>query len=388
MQDFILNHTTCGKIIGEKMYFSDGGFNGLFCMDLQSEQCGFIDFFKGEEIDEYHLHKNCVLYREWLFFLPQRSRFIHAYNIKTGEQNNIFMDRQEDRKQRFLYETMQCGCYLYHVPIDTDTPLLRLNMDRQILEEDHRFSDWCRKHMPDIDRKLGARWAFKGEDIYAVVFDSDLVIRWNITLGEGQIYHTAEHLFGISNAADGFWLLTMTSGSIFFWAPDQGIKAYAGTQEAFEIKPYNHIIDTGRITVAVPTKGDDLQIRTKDGLFKSYHLRQYLSFGFQEEMGFYGFDSDDRRICLFLSSGQGAVVLDIENQKISWISMRLEDPEQVGRIETERIKKRVRNGEIIGECKWWSLENLIADVKEYEPDHMETNMEFGKTIYKELCKRT
>lgn len=91
---------------------------------------------------------------------------------------------------------------------------------------------------------------------------------------------------------------------------------------------------------------------------------------------------------MFLSSGQGAVVLDIENQKISWISMRLEDPEQVGRIETERIKKRVRNGEIIGECKWWSLENLIADVKEYEPDHMETNMEFGKTIYKELCKRT
>ncbi len=391
MQENIINYTTCGKMIEDRLYFSERNFNGLFCYNMKSKECEFIACFKGEDISEFDLHKNCILYNEQLFFIPQRSNFIHVYHMKTGEQRNILISKQKNRKPQFLYEVLQYGSCLYNIPISIEQPLIRLDMNRQIVEEDYRFSQWCKKQLSNTKVLLGPRAAYKGNDIYVVLFETNIILRWNIFSGEGKVYQSVDGLFGISNASDGFWLLTLKCSEILHWNPENGIQSYAGTQEIFDKKPYNHVVEIEGYTIVIPTKGDNLWIKSnEENVFTKFYFKTELAFDYRE-LEFYGFDVDGGKLCLFFSIGRGVIVLDIKNKSAEWLLIQLENCEAIKRIETVRrveiAKKRLQEGHTVWEFEEWSLKDLIINLAFSENSYMKRMEESGGIIYQSLYKK-
>lgn len=75
----------------DKIWISSMAFNALYCHDINKNKTHFVAKFPMEEAGEWKLHGDAVKCGDEIYFLPDRSSYIHVFNIVSGKLESYDM---------------------------------------------------------------------------------------------------------------------------------------------------------------------------------------------------------------------------------------------------------------------------------------------------------
>lgn len=79
----------------DKVWISVMEFNALYCYDLKTRLSNYIGAFPGEKNSVWKMHGSSLLVENKIFFLPDRSRFIHIVDTETGNIQKLEVHSKE-----------------------------------------------------------------------------------------------------------------------------------------------------------------------------------------------------------------------------------------------------------------------------------------------------
>lgn len=90
-------------IIDGVMWISNRNYNGLYCWKIEEKSATFMGEFPLENRNEWRLHSSAVYCDKKIFFLPDRSRYIHVYDTEQKAFDTIDLYCQERFLTRFAF---------------------------------------------------------------------------------------------------------------------------------------------------------------------------------------------------------------------------------------------------------------------------------------------
>ncbi len=201
------------------IWFSSMTFNGLYRYCIKEKKTDFIGSFPKEKHNEWRLHGKALKVDEEIFFLPNRSRYIHVYDIKRQQifTYDMKINGRINCKNAVLYKGS-----IYFVSENPEITLCQINIEtKQIKKYVIDLNDYKGGICPDeviLNGKL-----------YLACVCKNIVIEYNL---DSKTYR----LYKISKSFQGFG--TIAYDGKFFWFSDSKniLKWNKGTEsvESFE----------------------------------------------------------------------------------------------------------------------------------------------------------
>lgn len=92
-----------GVIIDDVMWISNRNYNGLYCWKMDEDCAKFMGEFPLENKNEWRLHSSAVLSDKKIYFLPDRSNYIHIYDMDQNVFDTIDLNCHERLLTRFAF---------------------------------------------------------------------------------------------------------------------------------------------------------------------------------------------------------------------------------------------------------------------------------------------
>lgn len=156
-----------------KVFFSAFLVNGLFVMDLNTNEVKYLKMFDKEKMKE-RLHRRAFIYRNEAWFIPQEAEFIACVNLETLDisyyrppykQANFDFEKDRYFHTYFSGNVIQ-DRFLFLVPGDIDTVSV-IDMETHKIVELYRNDDINAKQFSDVLVINDELWIFpwKGKSI-------------------------------------------------------------------------------------------------------------------------------------------------------------------------------------------------------------------------------
>ncbi|MBP3819023.1 MAG: hypothetical protein J6H31_12065 [Butyrivibrio sp.] len=205
---------SAGAIVGKKIYFSDGFLNALIEGDIRTGECVYIGKFPGEENSIRHLHRNAVLHDECIVFGPDKGKYIHIYDINSGEIRGIKIFRSSNSEFVFSNSFID-GDDLWIFPGNIEQPILKVNL---VSGEEEKYDNLVTVIGDKRSRQSCAVLnAIKYEKrIYAPIFGTSSMVVFEMDTGKVSVKDLPiENMFFVFLINNKKWI--STRDSIFEW---------------------------------------------------------------------------------------------------------------------------------------------------------------------------
>lgn len=341
-----INNTFIGKVVENKFYFSERNFNGLFCFDLLTKECEFIDYFIGESKAAMLIHKVCVFYKGKLFFMPERSRFIHIYDIRTGIQSCIDLGNETGY---CIYDYVVDNNFLYYFQIKP-VSVVQIDMENNTMKTDDNFPKWYNSMFGNTEYSLSGRLAYLNGKVYIPTSNANLIIEWDIRNNEGNVYETdISNLVNICIGKDGFWITDIDTYNVYLWNPNSETFVYdcgeliedKNIPSYFDKIVYNHVIELEKHIIIVLRWLGYILIRDNENTtFRAVKMPSDNNLK-QDELynvyGMFGYDIDDKYLYIF--SSKGLITLEKKTLEVTLTPIVFKNPAQVEMIKIGALEE-------------------------------------------------
>jgi len=244
-----------GEIIDNKLYYSHSNFNGLFCLDIDTQENKFICFFD----DEYCIkrkHNKSIRWESSIVFLPGRGNFIDIFNVETKKITKIKLKRYSNSGDIANGVRIK-GNKLIIVPFfmrphKFELPIYQIDLENKKVVERWDINKII-KDKYKVDREVCLHVSDDSEDnMWMIVLSTNIVISLQIDTGKVDVYETQiSDLYDICNIDNDLFLIN-ESGNIFLWDFNKN-KAIAVVDFGIsERMPYRRIIKNGNVFYAIP----------------------------------------------------------------------------------------------------------------------------------------
>lgn len=321
------NHTfSAAKIVGDNLFFSEYRFNGLFCMNLATKQISFVCFFEGEEVLAYGLHKCCILHNKKLFFLPERAKGIHIYDMENKQQHLIQLDEDTRASLGFYSDVIMQDDILWIFPLNSKQPLMKLDVQTLQLEQDWDFTQGCTNYWAESADVFFVRLCARDNSVFLCGYDSNKIIEWNMetkTFTEHKL--SMDYLFSISLCKNKFWLTNLRDGDILCWTPEDGEIYYHTEIKCESGRAFNNVIEVNDAIFIIPAFAEDILVWNvgKEEFQNCLKYDSAIEFGmYGMPIRFFGYDIVADSVFLFPFGGNG--LLEINTKKTEMLFAPLE----------------------------------------------------------------
>lgn len=141
----------CGVLQENTIWAPDEKYNGLYKIDLFQNRAELVAHFEGEGILAEALYHRVIFYKEKLYLIPWKAKYIAVYHIKTGEMKYLIPDGKTLDGMYKFGEAIQYKQYLFLFPAYA-SEIVRIDME----------SDKMDYFTPELLKKLE-----KVTDVYA-----------------------------------------------------------------------------------------------------------------------------------------------------------------------------------------------------------------------------
>lgn len=111
---------------GDKIWFSIGNFNGLYCYDKKTEKTLYKGVFPKEKITETRLYGGVIKIENKLFFSPVKAKNIAIYDIKVENFILIPIEYKVEKDFR-CFNIARWNNYVYFISTAFQPLIIRLN---------------------------------------------------------------------------------------------------------------------------------------------------------------------------------------------------------------------------------------------------------------------
>lgn len=200
--------------IGNRIYFLNMTFNGLFYLDICDMSIHFEHLFSEIPAEMIRLTGNSLYYENAIYFFPSMSNFIMRYDLMKCQERIIdIKDFNEDHFLIIGYVLRQNKVYMF--PHNLCKGVYVFDLQRQMVERDEELSLLFRSgfycgvtFLVRENRVLLSR--FSANEIIEVDLDSKKIVYSKKFEDYMQIYSV--YFDGIH-----YWILQMKSSEIYKW---------------------------------------------------------------------------------------------------------------------------------------------------------------------------
>lgn len=177
-----------GAYLDGFVWFSNFHSNGLFRINVISKRLEFVDFFPGESIDSFFLHKRCFAYNGKLIFLPAQSKNIIVYDVLSKMFDAIPLGIEIEGEA--IIDAVRINSNIIMFPKKSKCTPLVFDINLQSIKIEKEFADLLDMY---VDADMTSKFFRVCENdgcIYMPLKDTDLIGEWNIKTGKFVVNHT------------------------------------------------------------------------------------------------------------------------------------------------------------------------------------------------------
>ena len=188
-------------IDGSQIWISAMGYNGLYLYDIEKKETRFIGSFPMEEHDKWRMHGKAIRVNEEIYFIPDRSRYVHVYNLETQQISSYFPGECERMEcKNVVYNKGK----IYFVSDVSKIILYSMDVDTKIIES--YLID-----IKDYNGGICSDIVVTDDKLYMACKQLNMVIEYRLNLDTYRF---------LTIASDGNGFGTMNYDGDFFWFSD------------------------------------------------------------------------------------------------------------------------------------------------------------------------
>lgn len=208
---------TCGAKYGDVIYASARKFNGLVKVQINNGKTEYVSEFPSEEGIIENQHSRAYIYRNDIFFFPAFGKYIHIYNLDTGNMTEYLLDRQ-------LYKGEYCALLsderVFMIPKKIGGNILKFDLNKR---ESSVLLSWetLDNYIPKTVIYTFLHVVILENKVYLPIYDSSSIICLDLKTLEIEVKKVnVDRLLGAFGGTEDVFLLTNDSSAVFKWNPD------------------------------------------------------------------------------------------------------------------------------------------------------------------------
>lgn len=234
MEKFTLDFEAIAFVSDNIGFASAYEFNGLYKVDIASEECEFISIFPQEKLDGKRIHCTAKYIMGKVYFIPASGKFISIYNIEKNELIQIAVPECKQmpvfykKRYRFINGVLN-GENLWLVP-STYPGIVQLNL---ISNKMTIHDQW----VPEEGYFFRNSLCVKNSTFYIANGNGNMVLAFNMENAQASIYHIGKNNAGIMSMCmeqNNMWMAPRLKGPIIRWNIESNeVKEYFLYLDAF-----------------------------------------------------------------------------------------------------------------------------------------------------------
>lgn len=208
---------SCGAKYGDNIYASARKFNGLVKIQINNGETEYVSKFPSEEEIIENQHSRAYAYRNEIFFFPAFGKYIHIYNLDTGNMTKYVLDRQ-------LYKGEYCALLndeiVVMIPKKIGGNILKFDLNKR---ESSVLLFWetLGDYFPKTAIYTFLRMVILRNKLYLPIYDSSSIICLDLNSLEIEVKRVkVDRLLGAVGGTEDIFLLTNDSSAVFKWNPE------------------------------------------------------------------------------------------------------------------------------------------------------------------------
>lgn len=206
----------CGAIQSNAMWVPSEDHNGLYRIDMLTNKAQYITCFEEEGIFCKELYHRIVLYKDKLFLIPWRAKYIAVYHIKSGEKEYLIPDYESTADLPKFSEAVQYEKYLFLFPARVSV-IVRLDMETGEMK---CFNECCRE-LEQITYRYATFFngICEGNKAWVTSRKSNCLIEFDMKQEENKKYFlecSKNELIDIASDGQQFYVLNK-AGEVISW---------------------------------------------------------------------------------------------------------------------------------------------------------------------------
>lgn len=207
----------------DKIWFAANRFNGLFCMDKETQKILWKGLFPNERYSQDNMFLNLVLIREKIYCIPYYAKAIAVYNIKEDKFESIQLDKDkmQCREGGGLFAGVKrCGDYLFMFPAFSKA-IVRLDTNTQELLYITDWTEQIEKNGYNENEFYFLKQCVVNDNkMYVPFCNAEVILELDYNSLKSKIHKVGSEKTGYSGIAyDGkdFWMSAREFGDLIRW---------------------------------------------------------------------------------------------------------------------------------------------------------------------------
>lgn len=190
----------CGTVIGEKIYFSEKDFGGIFSYNLKSKttQTEKVIF------EKKRIYRSCVNKDGKVYFITQDGNFIDIYDVHDNTIKGVMIGRDKNAN---ISSINIYGNKILLSPYNRDCSPYWFDIDSGKLYMDDKLFGWI-KNAPGENRRIFSKGCIRNDSVYFGIFRTNKVLRYFLDSAEMEIIDTnVKDIYTVQVTDTGIWVL-------------------------------------------------------------------------------------------------------------------------------------------------------------------------------------
>lgn len=206
----------CGAVQNNIMWVPSENHNGLYRIDMLTNKAEYVTYFEEDGMFNKELYHGIVLYKDKLFLIPWRAKYIAVYHIKNGEKEYLIPEYESTEGLPKFSEAVQYKQYLFLFPARVSA-IVRLDMETGEMEY---FNECCRELEQITDRyAMFLSGTCEGDKAWVASRKSNCLIEFDMKQKESKKYFlgcSENELVDIISTGEQFYVLNK-AGEVISW---------------------------------------------------------------------------------------------------------------------------------------------------------------------------
>lgn len=357
-----------GMVIGNILYFSSNCLNGLYMKDLISGQTSLLAVFPDESKEQFCLHKNCILWKNKLIFLPSFAKHIHIWDIDEQQFTSVSVSSKAEGES--YADGCICQDILYLFPIVPETGLFIYDLKNNRSLENLAFQDWCQENINNDDvEKVFTRVCQKSEKMILPVYGTDSIVIYEPMCGKiSRRKLPVENIFFIVNyESNGYLAATNNDCNIYFLDMNFNIKnkISCNVEKIDDSRMINNIaVINQKLYVFSAYTGEIFMLDKQHERFVKLDIKKsHIKFYREADALLFRYGIYKNSLLVYPRCFDAMICID--GDKISYIENDFDDVEYKSRYPEhykDYLKHLYENGEIHIESEIYDLQGFIEAI--------------------------
>lgn len=229
-------------------YASCIDFNGLFKVNLKTDELEFVDIFPDEELNKTTIHCSAIYHKGSVYFVPAYGNSLHIYNIEKNEIISIKLPAIEQKnvlyKARYKFIDGRIIDNIFWLIPSTYSGILKINISEYSVMV---IDDW----IPGEGFFFRKTNIFKENELYIACRDNGFILKFNFQSEKGEI-------FRVKNACGFISAIEVDDKIVFAPTKDEDIVIWNTTNNVIkEIGGFSEKFVQGEIAFSKIIKKDN-----------------------------------------------------------------------------------------------------------------------------------